>query len=287
MSANHEIQRVRSADGTEITYRRSGEGPSIVFVDGAFCTMAMGPGKTIAPALADRYTTFVYDRRGRGQSGDASSYEVGREVDDLAAMIEVAGGMAYVFGHSSGAVLTLEAARAGLPIAALALYEPPFVLDDSRPPAPEDLPERLARLASAGRGRAVMRTFMDQAVHTPKVVSAAMSIMPGAGRLSKIAHTVAYDATIMSSYQRGTALPDAIFSSLMMPTLVMVGAKSPQWIQTSCEALAASVPQAQLSRLTGQRHMVKAVATAPAIDGFFAAIGSPVMPAPTGQREAS
>ena len=108
-----EIQRVRSADGTEIAYRRRGEGPSLIFVDGAFCTMTMGPGKTLVPALADRYTTFVYDRRGRGESGDASTYEVGREVEDLAAIIAAAGGSAYVFGHSSGAVLALEAARAG------------------------------------------------------------------------------------------------------------------------------------------------------------------------------
>jgi pimeloyl-ACP methyl ester carboxylesterase len=282
-----EIQRVRSADGTEIAYRRRGEGPSLIFVDGAFCTMTMGPGKTLVPALADRYTTFVYDRRGRGKSGDASTYEVGREVEDLAAIIAAAGGSAYVFGHSSGAVLALEAARAGVPVAALALYEPPFVLDDTRPPVPVDLAEHLARLADAGRGRAVVRTFMDQAIRTPKVISIAMSIMPGAGRLSKIAHTVAYDATIMSAYQRGTPLPDGAFSAQRIPTLLIAGAKSPQWIQTSCEMLAASVPQAELARLARQSHMVKAAATAPAIDRFFATITSPVPPAPVVHRPAS
>ena len=147
----------RSSDGTQITYDRSGEGPALVFVDGAFCTRAMGPGHTLAPVVSDRSTTFVYDRRGRGDSGDTPNYEPHREIEDLASVIEAAGGSAYVFGHSSGAVLALEAARAGLPIRGLILYEPPVVLDNTsssgghRLPAADGRPGGCRKKASRGQ----------------------------------------------------------------------------------------------------------------------------------------
>ena len=124
---------VTSTDGTVITVDRTGQGHPVVCVDGAMSTRSLGPGKMLAPHLADAFTVYTYDRRGRGDSGDAPYYEVQREIEDLAAVIAAAGGAAMVFGHSSGCVLALEAARAGLPITHLALYEPPFVIDHTRP----------------------------------------------------------------------------------------------------------------------------------------------------------
>jgi pimeloyl-ACP methyl ester carboxylesterase len=265
---------VRSLDGTTITYNRSGEGPSLVFVDGAFCTRSMGPGHTLAPAVSDRTTTFVYDRRGRGDSGDAPNYEPNREIEDLAPVIDAAGRSAYVFGHSSGAVLALEAARAGLPIRGLVLYEPPFVVDNTRPPVAADFPERMAALAAAGKRRAVVRSFMTEAIRAPKPVAVLMSIMPGGGRLAPIAHTVAYDATLMNPYQRGNPLPIDIGEAVRMPTLVVAGGKSPQWIQTGGEALAALIPSGDFAQLPGQSHMVKAKATAPVVAAFIAEASS-------------
>ncbi len=266
---------VHSSDGTIITYERSGQGPSLVFVDGAFCTRSMGPGHTLAPAVSDGSTTFVYDRRGRGDSGDAPSYEPGREIEDLASVIEAAGGSAYLFGHSSGAVLALEAARAGLPIRGLILYEPPLVVDNTRPPVPADFPQRMATLAAHGKRRAVVRSFMTEAIRAPKPVAVLMSIMPGGGRLAPIAHTVAYDATLMNPYQRGIPLPSDIGEAVRVPTLVLAGGKSPQWIQTGAESLAALIPSGDFATLSGQSHMVKAKATAPVVATFIAEISSP------------
>ena len=124
--------RVVSADGTRIAFERSGDGDPIVLVDGAFCSRTFGPMATLAPLLAKDFTVFAYDRRGRGESGDTKPYAVDREIEDLQAVIDAAGGSAHVFGMSSGAILALDAAACGLSIRKLALYEPPFVADPSR-----------------------------------------------------------------------------------------------------------------------------------------------------------
>jgi pimeloyl-ACP methyl ester carboxylesterase len=140
---------VTSADGTALAFDQLGAGPPVVMVVGAFNTRATtGP---LAAALQDRLRILNYDRRGRGESGDTPPYAVEREIEDLDALIAEAGGSAAVFGYSSGANLALEAAAHGLAITKLALYEPPFLIDGSRPRPPAELPEQLAELISAGR----------------------------------------------------------------------------------------------------------------------------------------
>ncbi len=144
------MQTVGSADGTTIAFDRSGQGPALILVGGASATRAAAA--SVAAALAPYFTVFAYDRRGRGDSTDTLPYAVEREVEDIEALIDEAGGSAFVFGHSSGAVLALEAACL-LPdrIRKLALYEPPFIIDDSRPPLPEDFAAHLEGLVAAGR----------------------------------------------------------------------------------------------------------------------------------------
>src|SRR5579859_2396645 len=146
------METTKSADGTVIAYDRAGDGPPLVVAVGAFCdrrTFVPPPG------LTSRFTVFAYDRRGRGDSGDTQPYAVEREVEDIAALIAAAGGAASVFGHSSGAVLALEAARS-LAITKLVVYEPPFIVDDSRPPVPRDYVAQItARVAAGRRGDAV------------------------------------------------------------------------------------------------------------------------------------
>src|SRR5438105_14439971 len=131
------MEKVVSKDGTVIAFDKSGQGPPLILVVGANATRL--DEASLASALAPHFSVFAYDRRGRGDSSDTAPYAVEREVEDIEALINEAGGSAFVFGHSSGAVLALEAARL-LPtkITKLALYEPPFVIDDSRRPAPED-----------------------------------------------------------------------------------------------------------------------------------------------------
>ena len=141
------MSEVRSKDGTRIAYDRTGDGPAVILVDGALCSRAMGPMEALAAQLADRFTVFRYDRRGRGESGDTLPYAVDREVEDLAALIDAAGGSADVCGVSSGAALALEAANKGLPIRKLVLYEAPFIVDGTRPPLLDDYRDALTQLA--------------------------------------------------------------------------------------------------------------------------------------------
>ena len=132
------MRTVNSKDKTPIVFDQTGQGPAIILVAGATATRLAET--SLAAALATQFTVFAYDRRGRGDSGDTTPYAVEREVEDIDALITEAGGSAFVFGHSSGAVLALEAARLlGSRIKKLALYEPPFIIDNSRPPAPSGL----------------------------------------------------------------------------------------------------------------------------------------------------
>src|SRR5262249_4481877 len=137
------VETVCSVDGTTIAFERRGQGPPLILVDGALCHRGMGPSAPLAALLAQSFNVFTYDRRGRGASGDASPYAVQREIEDLQALIRTAGGSVFVWGMSSGAALALEAARQGTEISKLALYEPPFIVDASRPSIRTNIVARL------------------------------------------------------------------------------------------------------------------------------------------------
>jgi pimeloyl-ACP methyl ester carboxylesterase len=162
------VSSVTSRDGTTIAFDRTRSGPPIVLVGGAIQHRAIDPRTAeLADRLAQGFTVVHYDRRGRGDSGDTMPYAVEREVEDIEALIEEAGGSASLFGMSSGAVLTLEAAAHGLPIPRLALYEPPFVVDDTRPPVPEDYVDQLARMVAEGRRGDAVAFFLTAGVGMP------------------------------------------------------------------------------------------------------------------------
>ena len=116
------MSEIRSKDGTAIAYERSGNGPALILVDSALCSRAFGHSPKLAPLLARHFTVYAYDRRGRGQSGDTHPYSPGREVEDIAGLIEAAGGSAFLLGLSSGGALALEAAASGLPVKKVIAY---------------------------------------------------------------------------------------------------------------------------------------------------------------------
>src|SRR5882762_5064638 len=154
------MKKVLSKDGTPIAFDQTGNGPAVILVDGALCYRASGPSGSLAALLAQHFTVFTYDRRGRGDSGNTAPYAVEREVEDIEALIQEAGGSAFVYGISSGAALALEAANRGLAIRKLALYEAPFIVDDSRTPIPDDFLARLNGLIAADRRADAVRMFM-------------------------------------------------------------------------------------------------------------------------------
>ena len=262
------MKTVRSLDGTSIAYETAGSGPPLILVDGALCHRTFGPMPKLARQLASRFTVVTYDRRGRGDSGDTLPYDPMREVEDLDALIEAAGGSAFVYGISSGAALALEAAAHGLSIRRLALYEAPFIVDDSRPPLPGDYVARLSAMIATGhRGDAV--TLFMTTVGVPRVFLALMRLMPAWSKLKAVAHTLVYDFRLVGLHQRGRPLPRDAWAGVTVPTLVMDGGRSPAWMRTAMLSLAEVLPNATYRTLPGQTHMVKAHAHVPPLVEFF------------------
>jgi pimeloyl-ACP methyl ester carboxylesterase len=259
-----------SADGTRIAYEVSGSGPALVLVDGALCQRSMGPTRPLAKLLASRFTVHGYDRRGRGDSGAGGTpYDPDREVEDLAAVIEAAGGHAHVFGSSSGATLALRAAQAGLPIDRLAVYEAPYIVDDTHAPNDPDLPEQVESLVDADRRGDAVRLFL-RTVGAPGPMVAVMRLLPVWRKLTAVAHTLPYDLRLVIDHQQGRPLPDGLYDAVSQPTLVIAGGKSPQYLRNAEAAVAAALPDARLETLPGQTHMIRAKVTAPVVAAHLA-----------------
>jgi pimeloyl-ACP methyl ester carboxylesterase len=259
-----------SADGTTIAFETTGRGPALVLVDGALCSRTMGPSGDLSAQLADRFTVVRYDRRGRGGSGPGTSpYAVGREVEDLLAVLAAVGGHAHVLGISSGAALALEAARGGAPIDRLAVFEAPFILDDTHPANDPLLPERLQELVDRGhRGQAVA-TFL-RTVGAPSPMVALMRLTPVWRKLTAVAHTLPYDLSIVVPFEQGEPLPDGYYDAVAVPTLVLVGGRSPAYMRSSQGAIADALTGGRLDVLPRQTHMVKAAVLAPVVADFLA-----------------
>jgi pimeloyl-ACP methyl ester carboxylesterase len=265
------VTKVRSSDGTAIAFDQVGDGPPIILVGGATDYRAINPtAKELVALLAPQFAVITYDRRGRGDSGDTPPYAVEREVEDLAALIAEAGGSAFLVGFSSGAVLALDAAASGLKIRRLAVYEPPFVVDDSRSPVPDDYVAQLDRLVSEGRRDGAAEYFLTKAAGVPAEFVAPMRDDPGWSVMEGVAHTLAYDGRIMGDTMSGKPLPAGRWASVTTPTLVIDGGASDAFMRNGADALAELLPEAERRTLPGQTHAVSADALAPVVQEFFA-----------------
>jgi pimeloyl-ACP methyl ester carboxylesterase len=268
------MRTVTSPDGISIAYDQTGQGPALILVNGASSTRA--DAAHVAAALAPYFTVYTFDRRGRGDSGDTAPYAVAREVEDIAALIDVAGGAAFVFGHSSGAILALEAARA-LPetrITKLALYEPPFIIDDSHPPMPEGFVARLKGLIAAGRRGEAAVTF-SAFVGLPAEMIAQMRQSPAWPAMEAAAPSLVYDAMICEDVQRGDPAALNKWTTTAVPTLVMDGAvflgqpEPHAFMRHSADAIARILLNARRQTLDGQDHGPSDETLVPALHAFF------------------
>lgn len=261
--------RVVSKDGTEIAYTRIGQGPVLILVDGALCYRASGPNGPLAERLSPYFTVYAYDRRGRGDSNETKPYAMEREVEDIAALIEEAGGSAYLYGISSGAALALEAAKRLSAVRKLVVYEAPFIVDDSRSPVPADYASTFEKLLAADRRGAAVKHFMRKGVGLPAIAMLMMPLMPAWSKLKAVAHTLPYDTLLTEGFQQGKPLPADYWSNATVPTLVVYGGKSPAWMQNGMRALAGALPQAELRVLPGATHLVKPRMLAPVMTEFY------------------
>jgi len=262
-TAGRDSVHTRSSDGTAIAFDRLGDGPSVILVGGALndrSTFAR-----LAAFLEPRFTVFNYDRRGRGDSGDTQPYAVDREVEDLEALLAVAGGSAAVFANCSGGMLVVEAAATGLPLTRIALYEPPYIVDDTRPPVAKDYLKQLTGLISAGRNGDAAELFMTEVTETPVEVIEAKRKERMWSWIEGLAPSLAYDGTIM----KDNSLPLGLLGAVSVPTLVIDGEDSPPWARNGVQAVVDALPKGRRRSLEGQNHKLSAEVVAPVLAEFF------------------
>jgi pimeloyl-ACP methyl ester carboxylesterase len=258
------MDHVTSADGTDIAIDRTGSGPPVILVCGGSVDRMSNAG--LAEQLAPHFTVLNYDRRGRGDSGDTPPYAVQREIEDIDAVVGAAGGSAFLYGTSSGAALAMEAAIRLDAITKLALWEPPF-LPEGAPKPPADTAQTFTDLVEAGRRGDAVEFFMAKVVGLPPEFVQGARQAPFWAQTEALAHTLAYDATVMGDY----SIPTDKASSVKVPTIVIAGGADFPWMPETAQTLAAAMPDGQYQRLEGQGHDVDPTVLAPALVEFFKA----------------
>jgi pimeloyl-ACP methyl ester carboxylesterase len=266
------MQTVTSQDGTKIAFDKVGSGPAVILVNGAIAYRAFDDGTLahLADLLREHFTVYNYDRRGRGESGDTKPFTKQREIEDVQALVEDAGGKAMVLGFSSGSAVTLDAAAVTPGIIKAAVYEAPFIVDDSRQPVPTDYAEHLMKLGSEGKREEAVEYFVTKALGIPAEYIGGMkqdqAIWSG---MTGVAHTIAYDAAFVGTIMQGKPLPTDRWVKVTVPVLVVDGGASDAWMHHAADALAKVLPHASRQTLAGQTHAVDPKVLAPVIIEFF------------------
>jgi pimeloyl-ACP methyl ester carboxylesterase len=249
---------VTSADRTKIAFERRGSGSPVILIGGALTDRKFPYGVPLAELLASDFTVIAYDRRGRGDSGDTSPYAVLRELEDLAALIGEAGAPAYVFGHSSGAILALEAVAAKLPISKLAVYEPPFDMDANTKAQSSAFAAQVAALLKDGKEEQAV-TFFLTGIGMPPDMIAGIQNSPMWPAMLSSAPTLNYDLAI-------TAAP---IKATQVPLLAMAGGASPDFMLQAAHAVANAAPKGEYFEINGQTHFAPKEIVAPLLKAFF------------------
>lgn len=260
---------VKSKDGTTIAFDPWGDGQPLIMIDGATAFRATNPlNAEVGKLLSDEFRVYAYDRRGRGESTDTAPYAVKREIEDIAALIDDAGAPAILFGWSSGGVLALDAAAAGLPVTRVAAFEPPFVVDDQRPPLPADYVEQLDASVAAGRPGDAVALFMTAAAGGTDEDVAGLRESSFWPTMEGVAHTIAYDGRIMGTTMSGAPLPQDAWAEIKVPVLAMYGVDTFPWLTSGAQALADRLPTASLKPVPGEFHSTTPDVLAPALRQF-------------------
>jgi pimeloyl-ACP methyl ester carboxylesterase len=257
-----------SKDGTSIAFDRTGKGPALILVDGAFCFRKNGPAAELLPLLAGSFTVYTYDRRGRGDSSETLPYSIDREIEDLAAIAAITGGIPLLLGFSSGAALVLQAIAGIVEAKKAALYEPPYVVvsaEANRPP--KEAEGELANLVRKGRRGEAVKYFMTKVMGIPAIFVLLFRLMGKESwkKNESVAHTLPYDVAIMGSFK----VPQNLGATITVPVAVIGGEKSPEKLRNAVDAVARSIPKSKLILLKGQSHNVSMKVLAPVLVDFF------------------
>ena len=261
------MRTVTSKDGTTIAFDQSGQGAVVILVDGALQYRAFDQGMAeLAKLLSSHFTVMHYDRRGRGDSTDTQPYALEREIEDIEALIDEAGGSAFLYGISSGSALAMEAAIA-LPhkVRKLAMYEAPYNSDPAARQAWKKYRKKLKQALGEGSKGDALGLFM-MLVGLPAEQLVGMRQHPQWPLWEAVEHTLPYDAAALGE-QADVPIQRAVRVS--MPTLVMDGSESFPFMHATAQALAAAMPHGEQLTLEGQTHDISSAALAPRLIEFF------------------
>jgi len=221
----------------------------------------------LAKLLASRFTVISYDRRGRGDSTDTAPYAPQREVEDVKALIDEIGEPVFLYGHSSGAALAIEATnKLNKQVRKLAMYEAPYALASDASKAAREYNSLLKKLLASGRNGDAVALFVRSVGVSDKQVQAMKRMTMWRG-LERLAPTLAYDSDILGE---GHSLPTALLAGITTPTLVMHGGAGTPAMSDTAQAISEAIPKAQLRTLAGQTHGVRPKVLAPVLAEFFA-----------------
>ncbi len=267
------MKKVTSKDGTQIAYDKQGAGPALILVDGALGHRALAfSTPRLVELLAPHFTVYTYDRRGRGDSTNSKPFAVEREVEDIDALIDAAGGSAFLYGISSGGCLVLETAlKLGKKSSKIALYEPPYNSDPADASAWKEYRRQIKDSLAAGRRGDAVAAFM-RFVGVPEDQIPGMRQMPVWPTMESAAPTLIYDSEAMGGDDRSVPVKRA--AKVAVPALIMDGGANftiMPFMHETATALAKAIPHAQHRTLEGQTHDVKAEALAPVLVEFFTA----------------
>jgi pimeloyl-ACP methyl ester carboxylesterase len=258
------VQTLRAPDGTTIAYEETGSGPALILVMGALCDRLTTT--TLSATLSADFTVYAYDRRGRGASSGAAAGSVDLEVDDLAALVEQAGGSPFVFGHSSGGALALEAAARGVPMAGLVVYEPPYTAEEGATEGSTELLDRVRACLAADDRDGALDAFLA-ATGAPPEALAGMKHSPYWPRMRDLAPTLVNDIALTGDGR----VPSERMAGITVPTVAAYGGASGGWAARSSAGVCAAIPGARPLELEGQNHNLPDDVLAPLLRKEFAA----------------
>jgi pimeloyl-ACP methyl ester carboxylesterase len=266
MEKENAMQYVTSKDGTRIAYEQSGRGPALVIVCGVLGDHHQHAG--LARLLASHFMVYNIDRRGHGESGMTEPYAAQREIEDIDALITEAGGSAFVYGSSGTGVLCMYAAAAGLSpkMKKLAVWEPPYILEGTRPPIPQDYLEQLTQMSRKGRRGDMIEFFLTKGAGMPIEFVTPIRQSPFWAAQEAFAPTLVYDAILMGNGD--FKLPHERLAKVTAPTLVIDGGTTP-WLSQAADAVAQVLPNTQRYTIAGQPHNVADEAMAPVLTEYF------------------
>lgn len=241
---------VRSADGTQIGFLKLGAGPAIVFVHGSLTTGERW--LPVASGLAESFTCYLMDRRGRGRSGDAEDYSLSKEREDIQAVLDRVGPGACLLSHSYGAMCTLEAANR-FPVRKRVLYEPPLPIQRAViGPAFDDL------------RAAVARNDLDAAL----TIGLRDMVRVAPGELAELRESALWSAmaALTPTWVREREVVAGVefgverFAGMATPTLLLLGTATAAHHIEASRALERTLPQARVAEFAGESHFAHVTA---------------------------